>query len=739
MQSIFGIMQQTSICPACGGSGEVITDRCKECGGSGTQVGEETVSIRIPAGVAGGMELSMQGKGNAAPRGGIAGDLIVRINETPHELFKRDGRNLHYDLYISFADAALGIAVEVPTLDGKARIKIDSGTPAGKLLRLRGKGLPDLQGYQPRGDMIVNVNVWVPKRLSKEEKDLLMKSKDMEMMKPSPDKKDPGFFERMREYFSVIVMLICSLCAFTPCRAAEYSADTVAIKKDTVAKEKDPTLIERKTMDAKDAAKDAVKDAIDDIKDYSKETQKQIKQTAKEAVEKTKEGLKQAQEEATGWFKTNIKANITGGFSDRMRQNNADFAKAIYDNKWTEYTLTATPSPTFTNIRTLEAALNTGEIPCVIAENIHTFENETPAEYTPEAAQKAMEAIIKKEPVTITLYDVKFRFLFDKAITQMGMGKNIDERAVSRFWTRLSDAPYKVLLYQIIDFRNNSGLSDISVCELTGALAKALYPKDNTGATQAVFTCFMLNQCGYDIRLARRGEGKEATLTLLYPFYEKVYDYPALTVNEKSYYLPEKISAKTKGVKLYTYDFSNATAVFPITLHWNAAECKLPHIYEKSTNNLVYDGRLSKLYKTFPNSQTGVYTQTGLGALLAKTIKAKLGDTQTLASLQKFVYTQFPEAGKQQARLNGKYLYPEEMIAAKGGDERDRIIMLGLLVREILHLPTVLVVYDDLITLGVQSPTLLNGDYVIADGQKYELLTTIPAAHRKQIATVIQF
>jgi hypothetical protein len=165
----------------------------------------------------------------------------------------------------------------------------------------------------------------------------------------------------------------------------------------------------------------------------------------------------------------------------------------------------------------------------------------------------------------------------------------------------------------------------------------------------------------------------------------------------------------------------------------------LPHIYEKSSNNIVYDGRLSTLYKTFPNSQAGVYTQSGLGVLVSKTLRAKLGDTQTLASLQKFVHEQFPDAGKQQARLNGKYLFPEEMIAAKGGDERDRTIMLGLLVREILQLPAALVLYDNFITLAVQSPVLLNSDYIMIDGQKYELLTTVPAIHRKQIATIVQF
>jgi molecular chaperone DnaJ len=755
VQSFFGMMQSAAICPTCGGSGEVITEKCKECSGQGVKTGEETVSIRIPAGVAGGMELSLQGKGNAA-RGGIAGDLIVRISETPHELFKRDGRNLHYDLHISFADTALGTNVEVPTLDGKARIKIEAGTPAGKLLRLRGKGIPDVQGYKPRGDMIVNVNVWIPKHLSKEEKEWLTKSKEMEMMKPNPDKKDPGFFERMREYFGTILLLLCTVFALTPCKATisggtsdttnsvaaasnvtttasnATTASTVPIQKDTATEtEKDPTIIDQSTEKAKEA--------IQDVKEYGKEQYQNVKETTKEVLGKTKEGLKQAKEEATGWFKTNVMANITGDFSNKMRQDNAEFAKNLYDKMWQPYTLTSDPSPVFSNVRTLEAILNTGEMPCIVTEKLDDFENKNPAGYTSDASKTLIDKLLKKEPVTITLYGTKFKFLFDKSITQMGLGSKTDEKSISRFWTRLSDAAYQVLLYQIIDYRNNFNLPDISLYELTNALAKALYPKDQTGATQTVFSCFMLNQCGYDLRLARKGEDKEAALVLLYPFYEKVYDYPYLTLNEKNYYLLEDLPARQKKITLYCYDFSHAGATLPLTLHWNAADCKLSHIYEKSSDNLVYDGRLQTLYKSYPNSQINVYAESGLGALLAKTIKAKLGDTQTLASLKRFVSRQFTEMGKRQAKVGDKYLFPEEMIAAKGGDERDRMIMLGLLIREILHLPTVLVIYDGFITLGVQSPDPINGDYVTVEAQKYELLSTVPASKRKETAKVIRF
>ncbi len=166
--TFLGQMQTTSTCPQCGGEGQIITDKCEVCHGNGIVQAEEVVSIKIPAGVAEGMQLSMSGKGNAAARGGINGDLLILIEEIPHDQLVRDGNNLIYDLYISFPDAALGVTTEIPTVDGKARIKLPAGTQGGKVLRLKGKGLPDVNGYG-KGDLLVNVNIWTPKHLSKEE------------------------------------------------------------------------------------------------------------------------------------------------------------------------------------------------------------------------------------------------------------------------------------------------------------------------------------------------------------------------------------------------------------------------------------------------------------------------------------------------------------------------------------------------------------------------------------------
>ncbi len=201
MNTILGQMQTSSTCPACGGEGQIISDKCKTCFGDGITKAEETISIKIPAGVADGMQLSVSGRGNAAARGGVPGDLLVVIEEEEHPQLKREGNNLHYEQYISFSDAALGTTVEVPTIDGKAKIKIDPGTHANKILRLRGKGLPELNSYE-KGDLLVNVNVWTPQHLSKDEKKIMEQLSHSENFKPRPSSKDKSFFERMKEYFN---------------------------------------------------------------------------------------------------------------------------------------------------------------------------------------------------------------------------------------------------------------------------------------------------------------------------------------------------------------------------------------------------------------------------------------------------------------------------------------------------------------------------------------------------------
>ncbi len=201
VNTMLGQMVSTSTCPACNGAGQVIDHRPPGVDRSGLVSKEEVISIKIPAGVAEGMQLSMSGKGNDAPGGGIPGDLLILIEEKEDETLKRDGNNLVYELYLNFVDAALGTSVEVPTIDGKVRIKIDPGTQSGKILRLRGKGVGDINGYG-RGDQLIHVNIWTPKNLTKDEKEKLESLKSSENFKPNPGKGEKGFFEKMKEFFS---------------------------------------------------------------------------------------------------------------------------------------------------------------------------------------------------------------------------------------------------------------------------------------------------------------------------------------------------------------------------------------------------------------------------------------------------------------------------------------------------------------------------------------------------------
>ena len=200
-RSLFGQMQTQSACPYCGGQGRIIKDKCHDCHGEGIVKSDEIITINIPAGVSDGMQLSMRGQGNAAPRGGVPGDLIIQVEEIPNELFERQDSNLFYNAFITFAEAAMGGSIEIPTLGGKVRVKIEQGTPSGKVIRLRGKGLPDLNGYS-RGDLLVSINVWVPKSLTKEDKALLEEMGKRPNFQPNPSKQDRGFFDKMKDLFN---------------------------------------------------------------------------------------------------------------------------------------------------------------------------------------------------------------------------------------------------------------------------------------------------------------------------------------------------------------------------------------------------------------------------------------------------------------------------------------------------------------------------------------------------------
>jgi molecular chaperone DnaJ len=201
VNTMLGQMVSTSTCPTCNGMGQMIDKKPSGVDNSGLVSKEEVISIKIPAGVADGMQLSMSGKGNDAPGGGVPGDLLILIEEQEDASLKRDGNNVIYDLHVNFVDATLGTSVEVPSIGGRVKIKIEPGTQSGKILRLRGKGLKDINGYET-GDQLVYVNVWTPKKLTPEEKVILEKLRNSPNFEPKPDASDKGFFERMKEFFN---------------------------------------------------------------------------------------------------------------------------------------------------------------------------------------------------------------------------------------------------------------------------------------------------------------------------------------------------------------------------------------------------------------------------------------------------------------------------------------------------------------------------------------------------------
>jgi molecular chaperone DnaJ len=200
-QTFLGQMQTASACPSCSGTGKTLSKSKPGVMPDGLERKEVVLPIEIPAGVEEGMQLTVRGKGNDGPMGGPAGDLLILIEEQSHEHFVRDASNLHYDLHLNFADAALGASMEVPTLSGKAKIKVVAGTHSGKTLRLKGKGLPSINTYQ-HGDMLIHVNVWTPQELSSDEKTMMEKMRESVNFQPHPSAGDKSFFSRMKEFFS---------------------------------------------------------------------------------------------------------------------------------------------------------------------------------------------------------------------------------------------------------------------------------------------------------------------------------------------------------------------------------------------------------------------------------------------------------------------------------------------------------------------------------------------------------
>ncbi len=198
--TLLGQMQTTSTCPTCQGDGKVITDKCNHCAGEGVIRDEEVIKINIPAGVGEGMQLNVSGKGNTGRRGGINGDLLVVITEEDHPELVRDGNNLIYNLFLSFPDITLGTTAEIPTVESKVKVKIDAGSQPEKILRLRGKGLPDVNGYG-RGDLLVRVHVWVPRKLNAEDKKMLEKLQESSTFKEGPSASEKSFFEKMKDIF----------------------------------------------------------------------------------------------------------------------------------------------------------------------------------------------------------------------------------------------------------------------------------------------------------------------------------------------------------------------------------------------------------------------------------------------------------------------------------------------------------------------------------------------------------
>jgi molecular chaperone DnaJ len=202
-RSVFGQFVNVQACPQCNGEGRIIENPCDDCGGEGRIEGEETVSVTVPAGVMEGNYLTISDAGNAGIRGGVPGDLRIEIEEKPHEHFVRDGLDIYYDVYLSFPEAAMGTEVDVPTLQGRARLEVEAGVQAGKILRMRNRGIPDLEG-SGKGDQMIRIHVWTPTELSSSEREIMEQLQHHDNFQPQPEQRqtEKSFFRRVSDAFS---------------------------------------------------------------------------------------------------------------------------------------------------------------------------------------------------------------------------------------------------------------------------------------------------------------------------------------------------------------------------------------------------------------------------------------------------------------------------------------------------------------------------------------------------------
>lgn len=511
---------------------------------------------------------------------------------------------------------------------------------------------------------------------------------------------------------------------------------------------------EENKQDLKDkgeAVKEQIKDAAIDVKDEIIDQGKALKDQAKEKVGALKESFLEAKESVTDWFNENIKANTVGDFEEIQRQNNHDFSVMV-SKEWTKYPLNIRTRPSFAETSLLSS--KTASTPSVIdsvfslqAPDAFIRPNRiappTPYAYFSGAGTEAVSQSVTKQYIAYKFYGTEIHIYYASSLraTTLGKGK---EKNVAKFWEYLAQEDFNPVLFQFYQYKEELALNDFLYYQLIKEFAERLFVKSKNGEALG-FTVFMLNQTGYDARLARLKGEKGERLVVLLPFYEQIYDMPFVTIGNNDYYLADvKLSKKEMASQVFCYKQALATATHPLSLTFNPAELRLSPLYGQF-QTYVYNERIAEIESTFPSGDFWLYAEAPFSEPMSKTLLYRFkvdldnqvqqkqdADVQhtlserekqeiQLLALSDFIERHIGAQAKQSAKLAGKYLPADLMFHRKGsGDIQDRAILFFQICNRILDIPAILVVHPDYILPAVALAEK-------TDGTAEDMFDTLPA------------
>lgn len=535
------------------------------------------------------------------------------------------------------------------------------------------------------------------------------------------------------------------------------------------------TVLQNDTIERKDISvpetENEGKQQIQDLKNDVQDEIEQRKQDLKESVNDTKEALRenfnQAKEGISNWFNENIVANTVGDFQEVQRQNNYLFSTHI-QGKWTEYALSVTSRPDypdgqFFNLRSeadpkvSDSMRNISVLSAETLSDIETLQPPVPEIYYPGAGTDAISNLMTKNFLTLKWQGETLKVYYLPSLRQAGMGKGT-EKHVAKFWDHLSQEDYYPVLFQLYQFKEEKGLNDYQYYQLVRTFARSLFEKGKRGE-EAAFCVFLLNQTGYDARLARLETEESREMVVLLPIFEKITELPFITLGDNPYYLIDRpLTRKETDAKIYTYDKAFALAKHPFSIRFDPSKCQLQPIYGKF-QDYVFNERIAEMQNELPFAPVQLIGDAPFSTLMQKTLEFRFRsdvdsmiekkqdanlkhilserEKQELKVLHtaQFIQKNFAKSNKRSVKFEG-IMYPDQMFFKKGnGDILDKSLLLGKICHEILGIPALVVIFDNYATTAVmldpnskatENSPFNTASYIDIDGNRYYLCSRLP-------------